>query len=789
MASLAPSRLASGPTSSRSPTPSAHQSNNRNPSVYRHQHSLSSSTLGTQQFGSLLSHHGGPRSAGGPRQSLDVTKMLAVNGPISPRPPLTGLRPTSEVLCGGGSAGANSGDPSIEAEAIDKWFEDLQSYEATLEEMAAASLDVNFKEELNAIEQWFRVLSEAERTAALYSLMQSLNQVQIRFFITVLQQMARSDPMISLLSPAFNPGSQSMEQQMEAKLSQLSLKSPASPVVRQFANQSLGSNLNVASNESFLSPNSALFHESNHVNEAANLLSAQRAKLNAKSANRVSAPGQLLGANTSLKSPRWGNVPGPVEEEAQSGSSSPKPKNINGDLSISQSSLHPTITRTPNVSSFLGIESQLSPIMGGSWASQVNTPLVPMFSNKDSSVDSATQNAADTSSRLAQWGVAHQSGSNSVSLSASTLSSSKQNTSTSLSNGFPLDDARKFRRQSKSTSSNPVTGTFLGGPPGLDSNNSTAVNQTSSSNPVSTHQGQSTTQGRHANPTFTPRSAMSNPTSLPSPLHAQQAAVAAQQNWRNGRSNTSMSPGNNADPSIFNNLAVMNSLAAGLHGGMNVNGMANLAAMANMTDPAALQNMANLLNVRQHIQQVHNLQTLQQQLQHSGLMNNGSLLSPASARFGMNFAFPMAAGSPTGSPAKRSPGARGTGKPSHTPGSGSNPNEELDMKLLNDIPAWLRGLRLHKYTPNFAGCTWQEMVLMSDATLEARGVAAVGARRKMLRTFETVRIIKGMALPGDGTPKPSTPTNNCGVAGVDANVKPTTNIAPPTESDRDTNKS
>ena len=84
--------------------------------------------------------------------------------------------------------------------------------------MAAASLDVNFKEELSAIEQCalpfgflvsylmtfvgFKVLSEAERTAALYSLLQHSTQVQIRFFITVLQQMARSDPMTALLSPS-----------------------------------------------------------------------------------------------------------------------------------------------------------------------------------------------------------------------------------------------------------------------------------------------------------------------------------------------------------------------------------------------------------------------------------------------------------------------------------------------------------------------------------------------------------------------------------------------------------
>lgn len=53
----------------------------------------------------------------------------------------------------------------------------------------------------------FKVLSEAERTAALYSLLQHSTQLQIRFFITVLQQMARSDPMTALLSPAMGENS------------------------------------------------------------------------------------------------------------------------------------------------------------------------------------------------------------------------------------------------------------------------------------------------------------------------------------------------------------------------------------------------------------------------------------------------------------------------------------------------------------------------------------------------------------------------------------------------------
>ena len=85
-------------------------------------------------------------------------------------------------------------------EHLDEWERELQNYEATLEEMASASLDM--KEELGAVEQWFRVLTEAERTAALYTLLQQATQVQIRFFLTVLQQMASKTPVNHLLSPS-----------------------------------------------------------------------------------------------------------------------------------------------------------------------------------------------------------------------------------------------------------------------------------------------------------------------------------------------------------------------------------------------------------------------------------------------------------------------------------------------------------------------------------------------------------------------------------------------------------
>ncbi|KAK5629733.1 hypothetical protein RRF57_005448 [Xylaria bambusicola] len=79
----------------------------------------------------------------------------------------------------------------------------------------------------------------------------------------------------------------------------------------------------------------------------------------------------------------------------------------------------------------------------------------------------------------------------------------------------------------------------------------------------------------------------------------------------------------------------------------------------------------------------------------------------------------------------RSPrGRRGTSKP---------PEDPTDPTLLQDIPAWLRSLRLHKYTDNLKDMKWTDLIELDDAALEKRGVNALGARRKMLKVFEQVK--------------------------------------------------
>ena len=120
---------------------------------------------------------------------------------FSSSPSSSRIRPSSDFY-GAQPGQGQSGENDASDKIAQQWIADIDQYETTLEEMAAATLDQDFKDELSAIEQWFRVLSEAERTAALYALLQQTTQVQIRFFIQVLQQMGKNHPMSGVLSPA-----------------------------------------------------------------------------------------------------------------------------------------------------------------------------------------------------------------------------------------------------------------------------------------------------------------------------------------------------------------------------------------------------------------------------------------------------------------------------------------------------------------------------------------------------------------------------------------------------------
>ncbi|KAH7096741.1 hypothetical protein BKA62DRAFT_662549 [Auriculariales sp. MPI-PUGE-AT-0066] len=628
-----------------------------------------------------------PNSNG--RQQTARQSLAGVRGSPSPHSPIpsprpSGIigvgRPTSELLQGN----AASAFQTPEESAIDAWFENLQNYEATLEEMAAASLDANFKEELTAIEQWFRVLSEAERTAALYSLLQHSTQVQIRFFVTVLQHMARADPMTALLSPAFGA---SMQDQMEKKLSSLGLKSPnpalASP--RSFGNQqsqraSLDASafLSASNVESVPSPTTGTSGDS----IAAAKLAQQRAALKA---NRISAP-VLLNANNGERSAGWGTSSlGQVIERGPSPSPSDGGSSAHNDGSTS-----PAPGARPKSTDFTGVakafksrgfdvplEDQLSPMIGGNWASMSNTPIVPIFGPKATNV----QDAAD---KLNSW--------------------SQSNTT----NGpVVIGDVPKFRRKS--------------GTPGNDGDSSLGV-------PVAA-------AARSADP--------AGPTT-----------TAAETNNNNNNNYGARSP-------------ALSNVSSGRFGGSDDGGQlasaqAQALAMGMGMGSPSMAGMNPLLAAQMSMNMGMGMGGFNPLL--AGQMGMGGMggMNPlAAAQFGSpeamlaaQMGWNAAASQLGGMGARGGPGSMRAGPSSNAGGSSrgvptgadkKDPTEEdVDPALLNDVAAWLRSLRLHKYTPNFEGCNWKDMVMMDEAALEARGVAALGARRKMLKTFEVVRAKMGV---------------------------------------------
>lgn len=69
----------------------------------------------------------------------------------------------------------------------------------------------------------------------------------------------------------------------------------------------------------------------------------------------------------------------------------------------------------------------------------------------------------------------------------------------------------------------------------------------------------------------------------------------------------------------------------------------------------------------------------------------------------------------------------------------SMPLEIASIELLNNIPAWLKLLRLHKYTDCLKDIPWKQLIELDDTQLEDKGVKALGARRKLLKAFDVIK--------------------------------------------------
>ncbi|KAL1306014.1 hypothetical protein AAFC00_004144 [Neodothiora populina] len=590
------------------------------------------------------------------RASADMGAFSA-SSPLATR----GIRPASEVYFSQSQQGQgiNNADDAAE-KAAQQWIADIDQYETTLEDMAAATLDQDFKDELSAIEQWFRVLSEPERTAALYALLQQTTQVQIRFFIQVLQQMAKSHPMSGVLSPANFAEKDPMSARLNDAMNKLNIDSSRGSFGFGKPPPSPG-----AKRASGLDPNTI----NSMFPDAAAAIAKQKAEFKEHTGNTpTSNRNSTIGDRSSLIAPTistpddglkkdaaaaplspspWNKPSGeniapitrpkssqsqqhqPMGQFAQppasAGLRSPRPFQLSGDTNLQNT----TISTPDQSAAGMSILSPYNP--NGSWASMVNTPMVPNFSQQQSA------NQADMVA-------------NATAMKLAALST--------VNNRIQLDDVKKYRRARSSEGQGQQH----------------MQNNMPSANILMTNElGQ----------VLTPQQAAQ--------LQAQQ--LAQLQGQQGSRSRPS-SPG------------------------------------------IAISGPPGMGNISLPIPQSNGFLSAYDQ---ATLLNNG-LGALNLGNFGMGMGMGMNMGMPGSHEGYLSDHSDARGRsPRGRRGSSKPPEDPTDIALLSDVPNWLRSLRLHKYTDNLKEIPWQELVQLDDAGLEARGVNALGARRKLLKVFEQVR--------------------------------------------------
>ncbi|PMB65485.1 Protein VTS1 [Beauveria bassiana] len=569
-------------------------------------------------------------SASSLRASAD---MSSISGPA----PSSRIRPSSDFY---GQSQQSHGQGSFDTDSQDKiaqqWIADIDQYETTLEEMAAATLDQDFKDELSAIEQWFRVLSEAERTAALYALLQQTTQVQIRFFIQVLQQMGKNHPMSGVLSPA-TFDKDPMSNRLSDAMNKLSVDSSRNSFTRAAASTTAPGKRHSVLDSSTIN---AMFPD------AAAAIATEKAKFtqqtgNPPSSNRNSAavdPRSSLGALQDREaagsgvSP-WGSDPNNAKASASQtamgqfaqpvssgGLRSPLPQ-LGNNATIQNTTLAAPEKNPSDL-------PMLSPYNGGgsgNWASMVNTPMTSTFNTNQQPGSQADMVANATAMKLAAL--------------------------STVNNRFALDDARKYRR--------------------ARSNDAPGSNQISS-------------PPAHAHSLNIPGANVVMINEHGQVLSREQIlALQSQQGLGLGNRARPNSPG----LSMQQPMGQMAQFASPQHNGF-LSAYDGSGVMASSI-PAVNLGQLTLAG-------------------HEGYLSDHS---------------DMVRG--------RSPrGRRGSSKP---------PEDPTDPTLLQDIPSWLRSLRLHKYTDNLKDMKWTDLIELDDKALEDRGVNALGARRKMLKVFEQVK--------------------------------------------------
>ncbi|KAK9328190.1 hypothetical protein V1520DRAFT_328490 [Lipomyces starkeyi] len=560
----------------------------------------------------------------------------------------------------------------------EQWLSELENYEGTLEALTSSSASstsssastassasstsdpcATFKSELNAIETWFScVLSEPERTAALYALLQHTTQVQIRFFISVLRQMEmkRLDPAMARV---------------------LDSESRVAVGVKRSQQQ--------PTQETKRATVTGLSRYEDECDQEAVL----DAHISAGEARAISPIGSEKSAS--------------------------RPASVDFDSSSSAGSSNSSHTATPTHAStkFQFAASSASPPVAGNSASMMNTPVSNFPSGLISTPASASVDAQTT---LANAEII----ANTTAMKLAALST--------VNNRILLDsDVRKFRRRNLLEQANASSGS----PAALTPVSSSPLNAL-----MYNEAGQVVPVPLQITPNYKLSSVTQRPFMSPSPATSSSpfASGSRGRRWQPQQptqfdSTAQAAPSLFSSPASFQQHTPCKSQSPSLQ--FSSLGLGFGVGSSPFSDWYNVSSSPMTAVVASHVQTAHTQST-----QQSGYSQRGRPSPPPSPS--------------TVSTTSSSSSSKSTSKKSSTAisraGSTSQskdlPSQLPDDSLLHDIPAWLRSLRLHKYTDNLKDLIWEDLVQLSEEQLVDRGVSALGARRKMLKVFEVVREAK-----------------------------------------------
>ncbi|KAI8330984.1 hypothetical protein BC941DRAFT_439462 [Chlamydoabsidia padenii] len=646
-------------------------------------------------------------------------------------------RPASDILHPHLSTNIPSSTSAhlTEAEAIDQWFENIQRYEQMLEEVAAASLDETFKDELQHVNQWIRCRSDAERTAALYSVVQNASQIQIRFLIMVLQQLANQEPFGNLLTSAgqdkdsfIGPVAGSVvstESEYERRKRQM-----YPPTHRHGMNHTTRSPIRITSASSEpddLRRNSDLFGSSRFLVDSSKISSVlgRQGLLHEKAlAARAQIQAVNGGRTVGLGSAKSDSINGRIQQPLLSSTSSTPTNATSSSSSSSSASLDSPSSDTLQ---------QHPSLFGTDWPFPL-TRHTPERSSLVGRIGDHRSTISKASSLDETW-------------SFGSLSKKKKDLI-----DLPSWNGRKsgpIREEQESLNDLPARHLNMPASSKTPSSSTNHGMMTSSlHNSLNTlEQAQARLRGESTRPRQWPRTPIQmnsdTPRTMKSNLDSKLDSTPTLGLGNSSNSSRSSTSSNTSigialtPPLVYSNMTSKRNISPSPSGTPTASLITTRTSSPSLISPAtpttdtssSLQSkspippipLGNQFTTPPTVYENEMLETMTPA--NSGYQSDHSEGSTTSVKENVLTG--------TARRRKRSSAARAL--------KDKIAAETVDLDLMKDVQNWLRSLRLHKYGHAFDGLQWQQVVRMNDQDMIDAGVNTIGARRKLLKVFENVQ--------------------------------------------------